>query len=110
MKYNYTKNLSLLSILTFVVTVAISFKCSTAEKSKDDLTEYKLKGKVKFFKEFSYEAINSFGNLEKGKRVRENLYENDLYVGIKPLIRLIDNSSLNHSSKSSFNKSLAFIK
>ena len=80
MKYNYTKNLSLLSILTFVVTVAISFKCSTAEKSKDDLTEYKLKGKVKFFKEFSYEAINSFGNLEKGKRVRENLYENDLYV------------------------------
>ena len=80
MKYNYTKNLSLLSILTFVVTVAISFKCSTAEKSKDDLTEYKLKGKVKFFKEFSYEAINSFGNLKKGKRVRENLYENDLYV------------------------------
>lgn len=59
---------------------------SRIENRDNDLKQYKLQGRVKSFKETSYEAIEHFGEIKKGKRKRlfpltendfQNLYNED---------------------------------
>ena len=50
--------LAILSVLRLV-------SCKQSEK-KNDLTEENLKGKVKSIKETPYEAVDKFGQIEKG--------------------------------------------
>ena len=50
--------LAILSVLRLV-------SCKQSEK-KNDLTEENLKGKVKSIKEITYEAVEKFGQIEKG--------------------------------------------
>lgn len=59
--------LAILSVLRLV-------SCKQSEK-KNDLTEENLKGKVKSIKETTYEAVEKFGQIEKG----DALYDDDAF-------------------------------
>jgi len=54
---------------TIIVLVALFAQNCTNKKVENDWTRDKLQGKVMSFSEFSYEAVERFGNIEKGKRV-----------------------------------------
>lgn len=91
-KIKLTKNITTILIITLSLTCSAKneeiIKSSNEKKSaiklyrienieKNDLTKDKLKGKVKSYKEISYEAKDHFGNIEKGKRKRRLDYEDD---------------------------------
>ena len=75
--------LAILSVLRLV-------SCKQSEK-KNDLTEKNLKGKVKSIKETTYEAVEKFGQIEKGdvlnnyfniynekgNKIEDNSYDSD---------------------------------
>ena len=63
-------------IILFVALIAQS--CSN-EKIENDWTRDNLQGKVLSLSEFSYEAKDRFGNIEKGKFKRYD-WENDFYL------------------------------
>ena len=48
--------------------VALFFQSCTIETIENDWTEENLKGKVKSYSEFTYEAEERFGKIEKGER------------------------------------------
>ena len=48
--------------------VALFFQSCTIEKRENDWTEENLKGKVKSYSQFAYEAEERFGKIEKGER------------------------------------------
>ena len=48
-----------------IILATLSASCNQSEK-KNDLTEKNLKGKVKSIKETPYEAVDKFGQIEKG--------------------------------------------
>lgn len=61
-------------LLTALITASfILFSCSgqNNNKIKNDLTELKLKGKVKTLKETKYIAVDKFGEIQKGDMVDE---------------------------------------
>lgn len=69
-----TKNLlSIILILFFL-------GCSSNSKYENDVTRLNLKGKVKSINEFSYEAIEKFGNIKRGKRKRKLSWDLDEYI------------------------------
>ena len=52
-------------IILVILSVLCLVSCNQSEK-KNDLTEENLKGKVKSITENTYEAVNKFGQIEKG--------------------------------------------
>ena len=52
-------------IILVILSVLCLVSCNQSEK-KNDLTEENLKGKVKSIKETTYEAVDKFGQIEKG--------------------------------------------
>lgn len=61
-------------IILFVALIAQS--CSN-EKIENDLSESNPQTKVRSFSQFSYEAKDRFGNIEKGERKRKSSYKLD---------------------------------
>ena len=63
----------------FTIIVLIAFFAQSCQnvKVENDWTRNQLQGKVMSYSEFSYEAIDRFGKIEKGKRKRNSSYEND---------------------------------
>ncbi|MCD8408896.1 hypothetical protein [Tenacibaculum finnmarkense] len=59
------KKLSLL-----IIVLLTAFSCNNQKKEKTDLTKENLKGKVKSYTEISYKAIERFGTIEKGERLK----------------------------------------
>ena len=51
---------------TFSVIFGILWPIRKKSEKKNDLTEENLKGKVKSIKETLYEAVDKFGQIEKG--------------------------------------------
>ncbi|MCG8794595.1 hypothetical protein [Tenacibaculum finnmarkense] len=58
------KKLSLL-----IIVILTAFSCNN-QKEETDLTKEKLKGRVKSYTEISYKAIERFGKIEKGERLK----------------------------------------
>lgn len=54
-----------------IILATLSASCNQSEK-KNDLTEENLKGKVKSIKETPYEAVDKFGQIEKGNVLYDN--------------------------------------
>ena len=77
-------------IILVILSVLCLVSCNQSEK-KNDLTEENLKGKVKSIKETLYEAVDKFGQIEKGdvlnnyfniynekgNKIEENRYDSD---------------------------------
>lgn len=59
------------------------FSCNTNNNInkiiKSDLASENIKGKVYSLKEFSYKAVEIYGSVTKGSRIRRNTLENDFY-------------------------------
>ena len=58
-------------IILVILSVLCLVSCKQSEK-KNDLTEENLKGKVKSIKETPYEAVDKFGQIEKGNVLYDN--------------------------------------
>ena len=56
------------TLTLLVLFVALIAQSCSNEKIENDWTRDNLQGKVLSYSEFSYEAENRFGNIEKGKR------------------------------------------
>ena len=69
-----TKNLLSTIVILFFL------GCSSNSKYENDVTRLNLKGKVKSINEFSYEAIEKFGNIKRGKRKRKLSWDLDEYI------------------------------
>ena len=59
------------SLTLLVLFVALIAQSCSNEKIENDWTRDNLQGKVLSYSEFSYEAENRFGNIEKGERNRQ---------------------------------------
>ena len=98
---------NLLSLLSVVALMLIMSGCSTTVK-ENDLTELGLLGKVKSYRSFEFKAVDKFGNIEKGDRVKwstsmhvifnkegykeeENEYDHDGDLELKKLYKYDDN-------------------
>lgn len=59
------------NVLTYVVLVFFTLKCTQvkAQESENYLKVYGLRGKVKSLKQSTFEAIDKFGVVQKGKRI-----------------------------------------
>jgi hypothetical protein len=57
--------------------VALFAQSCSNEEAENDWTRDKLHGKVLSFSEFSYKAVDRFGNIEKGKRERAYTWKKD---------------------------------
>jgi hypothetical protein len=66
-------------IFLSALSIVLMLGCST-EKIENDWTVENLKGKVYSYKEFSYEAIERLGNVEKGEHKRKYAWGNDIDV------------------------------
>ena len=53
-----------------IILMALLTQSCSNQKVENDWTEANLKGKVKSYSEISYEAVDRFGKIEKGKRNR----------------------------------------
>ena len=53
------------------LTIILFSSCSTDDGVKNDLNEMNLNGKVKSIREYSYEAVEKFGEISKGNRISE---------------------------------------
>ena len=63
---------------TIIVLVALFAQSCSNEKVENGWTIENLQGKVLSYSEFSYKAVDRFGNIEKGKRERNNIWDSDL--------------------------------
>ena len=79
-------------IVLFVALIAQS--CSN-EKIENDWTADNLQGKVLSLSEFSYEAKDRFGNIEKGERKRQSSYEYDQQIKYDEKGNKIERNSYN---------------
>ena len=61
-----------------IIVVAILTQSCSNQKTENDWTRDGLQGKVLSFSEFSYEAEERFGQIEKGNRKRKDFWENDV--------------------------------
>ncbi len=66
-----------INFLAVLVSFILLVSCSKTEKEESDLEKMKLNGKVKSLREFSYEAVEKFGELSRGKRKREYSWKKD---------------------------------
>jgi len=62
-----------------LVLLLLVLSCSTENKQKNSLEEDNLKGNVKSVREFSYVAVDKFGEISKGERKREDSWQRDFY-------------------------------
>jgi hypothetical protein len=67
------KNTVSLLLILFLIS------CTAQNKQKNSLTEENLKGSVKSVREFSFDAVDKFGEISKGERKREKPIEEDYY-------------------------------
>ena len=77
----HIEKLNRLALLLFII---ISFNSCNNKKIKNGWEEDKLKGKVKSYTQFSYEALERFGKIEKGALIKDifaNLQNNYDEVG-----------------------------
>lgn len=95
-------------IILIILSVLCLVSCNQSEK-KNDLTEENLKGKVKSIKETTYEAIEKFGQIEKGDvsyyayavtiynekgdRIEENHYNSDGSLDYKVTYKYDENGN-----------------
>src|SRR5690606_10874293 len=63
---------------TIIVLVALFAQSCSNEKVENGWTIENLQGKVLSYSEFSYKAVDRFGNIEKGKRERNDSWDRDL--------------------------------
>lgn len=63
---------------TIIVLVALFAQSCSNEKVENGWTIENLQGKVLSYSEFSYKAVDHFGNIEKGKRERNYSWNRDL--------------------------------
>ncbi len=68
------KNKNVKLLVWVLLTLLIGFT-SCEKKKKTDWEKYNLKGRVKSFTNFTYKAIEKFGEVQKGERV-ENYFQN----------------------------------
>ena len=78
--------------------VALFFQSCTIEKIENDWTEENLKGKVKSYSEFTYEAEERFGKIEKGER-KGNFFESDLKKSYDEKGNIIEENSYNSDGR-----------
>ena len=63
---------------TIIVLVALFAQSCSNEKVENGWTIENLQGKVLSYSEFSYKAVERFGNIEKGKRELNYYWDRDL--------------------------------
>lgn len=87
--------------LSHIILLVLLSSCAGGRKQKSDVEEMKLKGKVKTMAEYSYEAEEKFGEIQKGKRLVETknyhfdpAYSFDERGMIKEVVAYTVNSSI----------------
>lgn len=60
--------------------ISIFFSCENTKNIENDLSLHKLSGNIKSVKETSFEAVERFGEITKGKRVGEVFGKRDYYI------------------------------
>ena len=62
---------------SIIVLAALLIQSCSNKKAENDWTRNELQGKVLSYSEFSYEVVERFGNIKKGKRKRQYSFSKD---------------------------------
>jgi hypothetical protein len=90
---NFKQFNSFLIIVNVILLFAIFFYSCKNSPKENDWVKYNLKGNVESLSEFTYEAISKFGEIEKGKKVQDNVdYDGDKQFRFNKRGNLIENS------------------
>ena len=76
------------------LTIILFSSCSTDDGVKNDLNEMNLNGKVKSIREYSYEAVEKFGEISKGNRISE-ISGSDEYILFNDKVNNIERNIYN---------------